>query len=136
MFLIDTNVVSELAKPRPNLRVQHWASVRIDTAFMSTVTVGEIIKGIERLPSGKRRAVLEFWLSALTSRAFKARLLPIDEVVAAEWGRIGAAAGRTLPCADSLLAATARVHDLTIATRNERDFLDLGVRVLNPWSSP
>jgi hypothetical protein len=136
MFLIDTNVVSELAKPRPNLQVQRWASVRIDTAFMSSVTVGEIIKGIERLPSGKRRTALELWLTALTSRAFKARLLPVDDVVAAEWGRISAAARCTLPCADSLLAATARVHNLTVATRNERDFSELGVRVLNPWSSP
>lgn len=136
MFLIDTNVVSELTKPRPNLQVQRWASIRIDAAFMSTVTVGEIVKGIERLPSGKRRAALEQWLSALTSRAFNARLLPIDEVVAAEWGRISAALRRTLPCADSLLAATARVHDLTVATRNERDFVELGARVLNPWSSP
>jgi len=133
MFLVDTNVVSELAKPRPDSQVQRWASVQMDTAFMSTVTIGEIIKGIERLPSGKRRSLLEFWLAAFTSSAFKARLISIDELVAAEWGRISATVRRTLPCADSLLAATARVHDLTVATRNERDFADLGVRVLNPW---
>jgi predicted nucleic acid-binding protein len=133
MFLIDTNVVSELAKPRPALEVQRWASVRIDTSFMSTVTVGEIIKGIERLPSGKRRTGLEHWLNALSSTAFKARLLPVDELVGAEWGRICAGARRTLPCADSLLAATARVHRLTVATRNERDFAELGVPVFNPW---
>lgn len=133
MFLIDTNVVSELTKQRPHPLVKRWASVRIDAAFLSAITVGEIIKGIERLPEGVRRAALEHWLGALTSQAFKSRLLPVTEVVAAEWGRISAAARRTLPCADSLLAATARVHDLTVATRNERDFLDFGVRVINPW---
>jgi predicted nucleic acid-binding protein len=135
MFLVDTNVVSELARPRPDRRVQQWASTQIGTAFLSAVTVGEIIKGIERLPPGARRSLLELWLHALTSSAFRARLIPVDEVVGAEWGRISAAAGRTLPCADSLLAATARVRDLTVATRNERDFINLGVRVLNPWTA-
>ena len=134
MFLVDTNVVSELAKPRPDPHVQRWAS-GMDAAFMSTVTVGEIIKGIELLPRSKRRLLLELWLDALTSSAFKTRLIPVDEVVAAEWGRMSAALRRTLPCADSLLAATARVRDLTVATRNERDFIDLGVRVVNPWTS-
>jgi toxin FitB len=133
MFLVDTNVVSELAKPRPAPEVQRWASVRLDTSFMSTITVGEIIKGIERLSTGRRRTALEHWLSALSSTAFKARLLPVNEMVAAEWGRISVAARRTLPCADSLLAATARVHGLVVATRNERDFVKLGVRVVNPW---
>lgn len=135
MFLLDTNVVSELSKPRPDPRVQRWASVQMSTAFLSAVTVGEIIKGIELLPGGARRSLLELWLSVLTSSAFKTRLILIDELVAAEWGRMSAAARRTLPCADSLLAATARVRDLTVATRNERDFAGLGVRVFNPWSA-
>lgn len=135
MFLIDTNVVSELSKPWPDPRVQRWASVQMSTAFLSAVTVGEIIKGIELLPSGTRRSLLELWLNVLTSSAFKTRLILIDELVAAEWGRMSAAARRTLPCADSLLAATARVRDLTVATRNERDFAGLGVRVFNPWSA-
>lgn len=133
MFLIDTNVVSELAKPRPAPEVQRWASVRLDTSFISTMTVGEIIKGIENLSSGKRRTALEYWLRSLSSTAFKARLLPVNELVAAEWGRISVVARRTLPCADSLLAATARVHGLIVATRNERDFMQLGVPVVNPW---
>lgn len=133
MFLVDTNVVSELAKPRPDPQVRKWASAQMDTAFMSTVTVGEIVKGIERLPAGQRRSLLELWLRALTSTEFRERLIPIDEIIAAEWGRISAALRRTLPCADSFLAATARVRDLTVATRNERDFAPLGVRVVNPW---
>jgi predicted nucleic acid-binding protein len=133
MYLIDTNVVSEMAKPRPDSRVRRWASVGIQTAFLSAITIGEIVKGIERLPPGKRRATLETWLGVLGSQAFRARVLPVDEIIAAEWGRLSAYAGRTLPCADALLAATARVHDLTIATRNERDFAALRVRVVNPW---
>jgi toxin FitB len=133
MFLIDANVISELGKPRPAIEVQRWASVQIDTSFLSVMTVGEVIKGIERLPSGKRRRALEHWLSTVSSSTFKARLLPVDAVVAAEWGKTSAALRRTLPCADSLLAATARVYDLVVATRNERHFIDLGVRIVNPW---
>ena len=97
------------------------------------MTVGEIVKGIERLSPGKRRTNLGRWLELLTSKSFQARVLAVDEVVAAEWGRLSVSTRRTLPCADSLLAATARVYNLTVATRNERDFADLGVRVLNPW---
>lgn len=133
MFLLDTNVISEGSKPRPDPRVRQWSSLSIDQAFISAITVGEIIKGIEALGPGKRRATLNAWLELISSQAFKSRILPIDEVIAAEWGRLNLALRRTLPCADSLLAATARVHDLTIATRNERDFADFGVRILNPW---
>jgi hypothetical protein len=133
MFLIDTNVISEATKPRPDARVQRWSSVRAEETFISVMTVGEIVKGIERLPAGRRRENLHRWLDLLSSSAFKARILPVDEVVAAEWGRLNLALRRTLPCADSLLAATARVHDLSIATRNERDFAGLGVRLVNPW---
>ncbi len=133
MFLIDTNVISELGKPRPALEVQRWASAQIDTSFFSVMTVGEVIKGIDRLPPGKRRTALEHWLRTVTSSTLQARLLPVDAVVAAEWGKMSAALRRTLPCADSLMAATARVYSLVVATRNERHFSDLGVRVLNPW---
>lgn len=133
MFLLDTNVISELAKPRPDMRVQRWARAHLDSAFISSITVGEIISGIEKLAPGGRRGVLEEWLGALGSQVFRARLIPIDELIGAEWGRMSVHVRRTLPCADSLLAATARVRNLAVATRNERDFLDLGVRVLNPW---
>ena len=135
MFLIDTNVISETAKPRPNPRVQIWSSVRTDELYISVMTVGEIVKGIERLSPGKRRTNLSRWLTLLTSTEFNERVLPIDSVTAAEWGRLCVALRRTLPCADSLLAATARVHGLTIATRNVQDFVGLGVRVIDPWTS-
>ncbi len=133
MFLLDTNVISETTKPRPDPHVRQWSNVGLDKTFISAMTVGEIVKGVERLSPGKRRESLQRWLNLLTSTAFKARILPVDEVVAAEWGRLNLLLRCTLPCADSLLAATARVHNLTIATRNERDFADLRVRVVNPW---
>jgi predicted nucleic acid-binding protein len=133
MFLIDTNVISETTKLRPDPRVIRWSSVRTEDLFISAMTVGEIVKGIERLPPGERRTNLHRWLELLTSEEFRARVLPVDEAIAAEWGRLNIALRRTLPCADSLLAATARVHSLSVATRNERDFADFGVRIVNPW---
>jgi toxin FitB len=132
-FLVDTNVISELAKPRPDAHVRRWASVGIEAAFMSSISIGEIIKGIERLAAGQRRSALEDWLNVLSTDAFKARVIPVDEVIAAEWGRLSAEVRRTLPCADSLLAATARVHGLAIVTRNVRDFADFRVSIVNPW---
>jgi toxin FitB len=133
MFLLDTNVISEAAKPRPHPNVLRWSALGVESTFISVMTVGEIVKGIEALAPGKRRDNLHRWLTILTSTSFKARILPVDEVIGAEWGRLNLALRRTLPCADSLLAATARVHNLIIATRNVRDFASFGVRVLNPW---
>lgn len=134
MFLLDTNVISETSKARPHASVLAWASLRADGAFISAITIGEIVKGIQRLPAGIRRARLDQWLSLISAPDLAARILPVDGVVAAEWGRLQGALRRTLPCADSLLAATARVYDLTVATRNERDFADFGVRIVNPWA--
>jgi predicted nucleic acid-binding protein len=134
MFLVDTNVISETAKSRPNPRVQSWSSIRTEELYISVMTVGEIVKGIERLSPGERRTNLGRWLALLTSTDFNERVLPIDSRIAAEWGRLCVALKRTLPCADSLLAATARVHGLTIATRNVKDFVGFGVRVIDPWA--
>lgn len=133
MFLADTNVVSESAKQRPHPRVLAWTEAHAESTFLSAVTIGEIVKGIEKLPAGSRRRWLDTWLETLRSEEFSQRLLPVDTAVAATWGLMQAQTRRALPCADSLLAATARTYDLTIATRNERDFADLGVRVVNPW---
>ena len=133
MFILDTNVISEATKPRPNSRVVQWSQIGLEQTFISAMTIGEIVKGIARLSTGRRRKNLERWLGLLTSPVLRARILPIDDVIGAEWGRLNLRLRRTLPCADSLIAATARVHDLTVATRNERDFADFGVRIFNPW---
>lgn len=133
MFLVDTNVVSEASKTRPNPQVLAWSARSADATFISAITISEVTKGIHLLPLGSRRSHLAHWLVLLSSEELNARILPIDTAVAAEWGRLQARLRRTLPCADSLLAATARVYGLTVATRNERDFADFGVSIVNPW---
>lgn len=104
----------------------------MSSCYVSVLTFGEIRKGIERVrPRDRARAVTyESWLAQLTDE-FAERLLPIDGVVAEEWGRLNADADRK--DVDSLLAATARVHALTVVTRNTADFEPLGVPLLNPW---
>lgn len=100
---------------------------------MSVLTVGEIRQGIEQLRGrdALRAETLAQWLTGL-SRAYADRVLPVDLAVAEEWGRLRATASRTVPVIDALLAATAKVHGLTLVTQNDRDFKGLGVSVLNP----
>ena len=136
-FLLDTNVISELVKSRPNPRVTNWVS-SVDEALLSlsVLTFGEIRKGIAALPATARRSTLEAWLDHdLTSR-FAGRILPIDQAVADRWGRLSAiVASRklVLPVIDGLLAATALHHNLTLVTRNTRDIEATTVPVFNPW---
>lgn len=136
-FLLDTNVLSEPARPDPDPRVVAWLDAQsvIDLAI-STLTLGEIAKGIELLPSGGRRERLATWLATELPGQFTGRLLAVDERVALAWGRLAAEGrrqGRELPVIDGLLLATAMVHSLTLVTRNERDCSERGVPVLNPW---
>jgi hypothetical protein len=133
-YLIDTNVVSELRKgEQRNQSVSRWyASVRQDSLYLSTLVTGEIRKGVERLRirDTMRADILEQWLLAVKD-AFAGRILPVDEAVGDAWGRFNAS--RSLPAVDSLLAATARVHHLTLVTRNTSDIAELGVDLLNPF---
>ncbi len=135
MFLLDTNVVSEPTKPQPNAKVLAWLKAQpAATLFLSVVSLGEIVRGLEKLPSSKRKQQLAEWVNRLPIEAFgRGRLLPVDQTIAYEWGRLDRAAARTVSVPDALLAATARVHGLAVATRNERHFADLDVRVINPW---
>jgi toxin FitB len=138
-FLLDTNVVSELIKPKPEPKVQRW----IDSAdegllHLSVLTLGEIRKGIAVLPSHSRRASLETWLSNDLMLRFAGRILPIEEEVADRWGRIAAIAltfGSPLPVIDGLLAATALHFNLTLVTRNTKDVAATGVAIFSPWPS-
>ena len=132
--LLDTNVVSETRKARPAPAVAAWhAAAAPGTLFVSVLTLGELDKGIARLrrrdPGGA--AALAAWREGLET-LFADRLLPIDAAVAARWGALNAA--RDLPVIDSLLAATALVHDLTLVTRNLGDVTGTGVRVVDPWA--
>jgi predicted nucleic acid-binding protein len=134
-FLLDTDVVSELRKRnRVDEGVEQWfSSVDDAEVFLSVLTVGEIRRGIEsiRRRDRDRALALNRWLHALATQ-FEGRLLPVDRTVAEEWGRMNAAA--TLPVIDGLLAATARVHSLTLVTRNIRDVNRTGVACLNPFA--
>ena len=133
-FLLDTNVVSELRRgSSANPRVVEWFDAQsAPELFLSVVTVGEIRQGIEQIRSrdGRQAATLDRWLKGLV-QFYEDRVIYVDGDVAEAWGRIRAR--RSAPVIDALIAATASVHDLTVVTRNARDFDSLDVKVLNPW---
>lgn len=138
-FLLDTNVISELVKAKPEPKVIAWID-RTDESllFLSVLTFGEIRKGIDSLSNPTRRIALESWLNHNVAVRFARRILDIDIEVADRWGRIAAKAllaQRPVPVIDGLLAATALQHNLTLATRNTKDVSSTGVPVFNPWES-
>ena len=137
-FLLDTMVLSEPAIPAPNPGVIAWLRAQSPVSLaVSVLTFGELEKGVALLAPPPRRDELQRWLRTDLPRQFAGRVLPIDEDVAREWGRLAAQwqlDGRPLPAIDGLLLATAAVHGLTFVTRNERDCENRGVPVLNPWS--
>ena len=138
-YLLDTNVVSEWVKPRPDPSVVAWlAEVDKDNVFLSVATFAEVRRGIERLPQGARRARLAAWLADELPARFENRALAIDRAVAEAWGVVAArsqAAGATMATMDAFFAATAAAHGLTLVTRNTRDFQAAGVRLFDPWSA-
>ncbi len=137
-FLLDTNVVSELIKPKPEPKVAAWIEATEESLFrLSVLTLGEIRKGIDSLPDRSRRSSLESWLSHDLLVRFDHRILDVDQGVADRWGQIAAraaAAKRPLPVIDGLLAATALHHNLTLVTRNAKDVSLTGVPFINPWA--
>jgi len=133
-YLLDTNVVSELRRPRPHAGVLAWVESRAAEAlYLSVLVLGEIRLGVERLrprdPSQSQS--LERWLASLEA-GFGDRILAIDRVIAHAWGRLGAT--DPLPPVDGLLAATALVHGLTVVTRDTAPFERIGVPCLDPWT--
>jgi len=136
-FLLDTNTVSELQRKYPSQAVLDWFAAADDhRLYFSVLSIGEIRKGIEKLEQGTKRAALGDWLEQVLLPWFGPRLLPVDLAVAERWGRLCVEAARPLPTIDSLLAATALVHGLTLVTRNLADFELSGVRVVNPCQAP
>jgi hypothetical protein len=134
-YLIDTNVLSELRKREPNANVAQWFAQRpASTLYLSVLTLGELRKGIDALPEAPRKLALLDWLQAELPMFFSGRILSVDAKVADRWGRLVAQAGRPLPAIDSLLAATALTHGLTLITRNIKDFQHPDLAVLDPWS--
>lgn len=136
-FLLDTNVLSELRKEsRCDPGVRDWIEhTVVEELFVSVMVLGEIRRGIERIrirDQNQARA-LEKWLQSLTTE-FADRILPVDEHVADQWGRLGLR--QPVPLLDAFLAATALVHDLEVVSRDENGFRNTGVRLINPFSKP
>jgi toxin FitB len=133
-FLLDTNVVSEFAKAKPNPGVIAWlGSVPSTDLFLSVITLGEIRKGIERkrMTSPPDAVRLDAWFTTLVLR-YRSRILPFDEQSADQWGRV-MALHPTVPVEDSQLVATALQHNLTFATRNVRHIAQTGVAFVDPF---
>ncbi len=135
-YLLDTNVISELVKPRPDANVLRWFEGLPDRALhLSVLSLGEIRKGVEAMSSGARREKLRVWLEQELPAWFEERLLDVTPPIADRWGRLLAEASRPMPAIDSLLAATALTHSLRLVTRNSGDFEFAGLDVINPWQS-
>ncbi len=135
MYLLDTNVLSEPTKREADPKVIGWYErVAHEALYISVLTLGEIRKGVETLPEGKRRSLLEQWLVIDVPHRMRGRILPVDERVVDVWGKIEARTERHMLVVDGLIAATAIVHHLPLVTRNIRDFKRIPNLVLiNPW---
>jgi predicted nucleic acid-binding protein len=137
-FLIDTNVASEALRLRPDPNVVSWMHNQPDIFLhLSVISLGEIYKGFEVLPPSAKRSQLEEFATKHIPTQFGRRILPVTEAVAKRWGQLDAhrrKLGRPLDMPDGLIAATALEHNLTVVTRNTKDFSHLpGLQLLNPW---
>jgi len=136
-LLLDTHCISELVRIEPEPRVMEWFEAADETLlYLSVLTLGEIRKGLAALPQSKRRTRLETWLEVELQTRFSGRILVVDEAVADRWGLLASQAkrrGTPLGIVDGLLAATAVHHNLTVVSRNDSDFTNAQVPVLNPW---
>ncbi len=137
-YLLDTCVLSEPLKPRPEARVIDWLrSIPLENLFISVLSVGEISKGIAKLGDTERARSLQAWVETILLTDYADRFLPIDLETATTWGRLlgqSEARGRSLPAIDGLILATAHQHNLTVATRNLRDFSSEGIALYDPWT--
>lgn len=133
-YLIDTNIISETIRARPNLQLINWLNTTHDESlFTSVLSIAELRKGIYKTQDLHRRDVLRQWLENYVLSAFENRILTIDLEVAERWARLQAETKNPLPAIDSLLAATALHYDMVLVTRNIKDFNFPGLEVLNPW---
>ena len=137
-YLLDTCVISELVKRKPDKKVIEWIEgCAEDLLFLSVLTIGEIQKGIARLSDESRKASLQSWLDSELRKRFAGRILSITDEVALAWGILQGEAekkGTSIPTIDGLLGATALCNNLVVATRNEKDIRSTGARIFNPWN--
>ncbi len=138
-FLLDTNVVSEWVRPRPDPGVVAWlADVDEDRVFLSVASLAELRCGVERLADGRRRRHLDAWLRDELPLRFEGRVLAVDRAIADRCGELVArrdAAGRPIGVMDAFIAATASVHALALVTRNTADFRSVVKEIVNPWNA-
>jgi toxin FitB len=136
-YLLDTCVISELVAKRSEPKVINWIDSIVDTRlYLSVITIGEIRKGIEKLPDSKRKALISSWLEDQLLIRFDGRIVPIDTDLILTWGQLVGmleATGKQMAAIDSLIAATAIHGRFTLVTRNVEDFKNAGVMILNPW---
>ena len=137
-FLLDTNIVSETIKQRPEGKVLSWlGDQNAGDLFLASLTIGELVRGVRKLKEAARRRIYEHWIEEDLSKQFDGRVLPFDLGAAIIWGEImgdGDRTGRTRPAADAQIAAVARRHNLTLATRNLKDFRAMKVMLFDPWT--
>ena len=136
-YILDTNVISELVARKPNLKVVAWLEkIDPDNIYLSVITLGEIKKGIEKLPASKRKNTLDSWFKEELLIRFHNRIISLDLPVLLAWGKLTARLekrGNPLPAIDSLLAATALQTEFTLVTRNIGDFQLAGISLYDPW---
>ena len=138
-YILDTNVVSELVARKVDPKVINWIdNIDSESVFLSVITIGELKKGIEKLPDSKRKKKLASWLEEDLLVRFRGRILPLDIPVLLTWGRLVAGLereGKPIPAIDSLLAATSVQTGFTLVTRNTGHLEPAGISVLDPWMS-
>jgi hypothetical protein len=136
-WLLDTNVVSESTKARPDKSVRNWVDRQpLEQVAISAVTLAELVDGAASAGVDARRRALHAWLETSVDKMFAGRILPLQHDILVDWLRLTrklAAGGITRQAPDLLIAATARVHDLILVSRNVRDFADTGVLLFDPW---
>jgi predicted nucleic acid-binding protein len=137
-YLLDTCLLSELPKAHPNAGVVAWIETTDESlCYVSVLTLGELLKGIEKLADGQRKKVIRDWFEQDVVTRFQDRILSADLGICLRWGQLSADLSRRgcpRPALDALLASTALVNDLVLVTRNERDFAHTGVKIINPWT--
>jgi tRNA(fMet)-specific endonuclease VapC len=135
--LLDTCVISEFVARQPNPKVVAFLDeLDSDDVYLSVITIGEIIKGIEKLPDSRRKAELRTWLQDDVLVRFNGKILSLDTDTIVEWGMLTAGAeiaGKPMPAVDSLIAATVIANKMTLVTRNVSDFEATGIEIVNPW---
>lgn len=136
-ILLDTCVISELVTKKPNPKVVEFVdTLDTDDIYLSVITIGEIVKGIEKLTISRRKRALHGWLRDDLLTRFQGKIIPLDTEIILTWGALTArleTAGQKMPVIDTLIAATALGHEYTLVTRNVDDFEAAGVEIINPW---